>query len=105
MMQFLMILLAGWLVAGCGQSAGKAKLDLKALETSFAAAGPEIKDVVDKSMADAKSGNYRPAFDELAKLLKNPNVTPEQLQSLQDTMHQLTLLFPAPVPSIAMPKP
>ena len=104
-MQYLIILLAACVLVGCGRNGSKAKLDMKPLETGFASADPSIKSVVDKSVVDAKAANYRGAFDDLATLLKNPNVTSEQLQLLQDTMHQLSFLLPPIQPSMQMALP
>lgn len=104
-MQYLIILLTACVLVGCGHNGSKGKFDTQPLETSFASAEPNIKDVVDKSVVAAKAANYRGAFDELAKLTRNEQLTPEQLQALRDAMHQLSLLFPPPVPSMAIPKP
>jgi hypothetical protein len=100
---FIALLIACALV-GCGRNDSKANLDMTKLETAFASAGPDIKSVVDKSVADAKSANYRGAFDDLVPLLKNQNLTTEQVDSLRETMHQLSLLFPPPNPSMSIPK-
>jgi hypothetical protein len=93
------------LLTGCGQKTAHANTEMDKLKTSFATADPEIKDVVDKSLTDAKSTNYHGAFDDLMPLLKNPKVSADQMDSLRSAMHELSLLFPPPNPSMGMPKP
>ena len=104
-MQYLIILLAACVLVGCGRNGSKAKLDMKPLETGFASADPSIKSVVEKSVTDVKSANYRGAFDDLETLAKNPGLTTEQIDLLRDTMHQLSFLFPLPQPSMQMALP
>ena len=103
-LNYFITLLVVCMLVGCGRNNSKANLDMTKLQTSFASAGPEVKAVVDKSVADAKSANYREAFNDLVPLLKNQNLTTEQVDSLRETMHQLSLLFPPPSPSTFVPQ-
>ena len=95
-------LLSMFLVSGCGRKSSKAKWDTQSLEDCFASAEPEIKSVIDKSVAAVKSSEFKIAFDELEKLIGNEKVTPEQLQAVNLLRHELApLLFQSDAP----PKP
>lgn len=95
-------LLSLFLVAGCSRNSTKAKWDTQSLEDCFASAEPEIKRVIDKSVAAVKSSEFKIAFDELEKLIGNQKLTPEQLQAVNMLRHELApLLFQSDAP----PKP
>jgi hypothetical protein len=73
-------------MAGCSKEGG---IDTTKLETGFKAAEASLKDSADKAAAAVKSADYSGAAAELKRLAQNAKLTPEQQQSLKDTLAQV----------------
>lgn len=64
-------------------------VDTGNLEKSFSSADPQQKSTVDKVVNSVKSKDYAGAMNELKQLTANAKLTPEQKQSIEDTVKQL----------------
>lgn len=69
------------LLAGCGGD--KVKVTGANLE-AFKSAPPEIQQKWDKALQDDKANNYAAAGKAYFELLRTPNLSPEQLQAVQN---------------------
>src|SRR4051812_8142979 len=80
------LMLALW-AAGCNKS--NSGVDTTRLEKSFDTAEPQQKSSVDKVVSSIRSKDYSGAMGELKQLTANAKLTPEQRQSIEDTLKQL----------------
>jgi predicted Zn-dependent protease len=93
----VLALAAPLLLTACDQGSGqktnldpgKTSVDTAPLERSFQTAEPTAKDRVNNAIALVKAGNYQAALTELQGLLTNLKLTPEQQQSIQDTIARI----------------
>jgi hypothetical protein len=64
-------------------------VDTTKLEKSFDTAEPQQKSSVDKVVSSIRSKDYSGAMGELKQLTANAKLTPEQRQTIEDTLKQL----------------
>ena len=76
-------LVASLASSGCGH---KGRVSTSELQSSFKSADPAMQGLVDKAVASVKSNNYPEALGDLQVLSHKARLTPDQQQSLKDTM-------------------
>jgi len=86
------VLALSLLLCGCNKSAERS-VDTTGLEKSFSTADPDQKSTVDKVVSSVREKNYSGAMTELKQLTSNAKLTPEQKQSITDTLRQLQREF------------
>ena len=77
----------------CGCNKKERTVDTTRLEQSFSSADPDQKSSADKVVASIKQKDYSGAMAELKQLTANAKLTPEQKQSITDTLKQLQREF------------
>jgi predicted small lipoprotein YifL len=70
-------------ITGCGH---KGAVSTSELRSSFKSAEPAMQSQVDKAVASVKSNNYPEALSDLQVLSHKARLTPDQQQSLKDTI-------------------
>jgi ribonuclease PH len=70
-------------ITGCGS---KGRVSTSELQSSFKSAEPAMQSQVDKAVSAVKSNNYPEALSDLQVLSHKARLTPDQQQSLKDTM-------------------
>lgn len=70
-------------IAGCGN---KGRVSTAELQSSFKSAEPAMQTLVNNAVAAVKSNNYPKALSDLQTLAHKARLTPDQQQSLKDTM-------------------
>jgi hypothetical protein len=83
---FCVLTLSLWVV-GCNKSGST--VDTAKLEKSFDTAEPQQKSSVDRVVKSIRSKDYSGAMGELKQLASNAKLTPEQRQSIEDTLKRL----------------
>ena len=68
---------------GCGK---KGAVSTSELQSSFKSAEPAMQTLVDKAVTAVKSNNYPEALSDLQTLSHKARLTPDQQQSLKDTI-------------------
>ena len=68
---------------GCGHKSAVSTSDL---QSSFKSAEPAMQTLVDKTVGAVKSNNYPEALSDLQILAHKARLTPDQQQSIKDTM-------------------
>jgi hypothetical protein len=78
-----------FLVCAAGCNKAENGVDTSGLEKSFSTAEPQQKSSVDKVVSSIRTNNYSGALSELRQLTTNAKLTPEQRQSIENTVKQL----------------
>jgi hypothetical protein len=80
------ILVAALGVTGCGH---KGRVNTSDLQSSFKSAEPAMQTLVDKAVGAVKSNNYPEALSDLQVLSHKARLTPDQQQSIKDTIEAI----------------
>jgi hypothetical protein len=70
-------------ITGCGN---KGRVSTSDLQSSFKLAEPAMQTLVDKTVGAVKSNNYPEALSDLQVLSHKARLTPDQQQSINDTV-------------------
>lgn len=97
---FGVALLLALIGAGCGHK-NDVQAGAKAVDSAFASASPELKEMVAKGKSQLKAGDYPGAFQEFFKLSHNAQLTPEQRQAVMDALHSIAQKVPPRDPGVA----
>jgi uncharacterized lipoprotein YajG len=91
-MSLIVALACSLFLCGCNKN-DRSTVDTSKLEQSFSTAEPDQKASADKVVASIKQKDYSGAMAELKQLTANAKLTPEQKQSITDTLKQLQREF------------
>ncbi len=93
-------LLLALISAGCGHK-NDVQAGEQAIDSAFASAKPELKEMVAKGKSLLKAADYTGAFQEFHQLSTNAQLTPEQRQAVRDALHSIAQKVPPRDPGVA----
>jgi hypothetical protein len=80
--------IAGLALAGCTKESS-AKVDTTQFEASFKTAEPDTRTASEKVVSNIKNADYSGSLADLKTLASKAKLTPEQQQSVKDTVSQV----------------